>query len=166
MSRQGLGLVVLALAACGGSTAGVATDGGTHEAASGDAAPSNDAAPGTDAAPADAAGEAGYLACMSATGQLDASLKSCQSDSDCVMKQEMTDCCGTMLYVGVNEASAAAFDTCEAAWLAHFPACGCDSGVTKTEDGKSTTPGGDAGAAAVHCTDFTMNGGVCMTYTP
>jgi hypothetical protein len=113
-----------------------------------------------------AQGDAGDLACMDASGHLDASLKACQSDTDCVIKQEQTDCCGTLLYVGVRATSAAAFDTCEAAWVAHFPACGCDSNQTGTEDGKKNTIGDDAGAPQVHCTDFTMSGGVCMTYTP
>jgi hypothetical protein len=156
-------LAVVAFVACGGSTASStnAADGGDHDA-QGDGAPGDDVG---DAQP-DGATEAGYLACMSASGQLDGSLKACQSDMDCVIKQEQTDCCGTVLYVGVSSASAATFDACEAAWVAHFPACGCDSGVTKTEDGKATAPGADAGAPQVHCTDFTMNGGVCLTYTP
>jgi hypothetical protein len=111
-------------------------------------------------------GDAGYLACMDASGQLNSSLKTCQSDADCTIKQEQTDCCGTILYVGVRTASAAAFDACEAAWVAHFPPCGCASNQTRTEDGKTSTFGSDAGAPQVHCTDFTMNGGVCMTYTP
>jgi hypothetical protein len=103
---------------------------------------------------------------MSASGQLDGSLKTCQSDTDCVIRQEQTDCCGTILYVGVSSASAGMFDACEAAWVAHFPGCGCDSNKTTTEDGKTTSLGVDGGGPDVHCTDFTMSSGVCMTYTP
>jgi hypothetical protein len=163
-SRQWIGLAVLAHMACGGSTAEPVnpTDGGGHDAQE-DSAPGDDV---SDAAVTDASGDAGYLACMSATGQLDDTLKSCQSDTDCVIKQEQTDCCGTILYVGVSTASAGMFDTCEAAWVTHFPACGCASNQTKTEDGKTSVLGGDAGAPKVHCTDFTMSGGICMTYTP
>ena len=165
-SRRWIGLAVLALVACGGATAEPVnpTDGGGHDA-QGDGAPGSDAA--ADVAVVDAPSDSpGYLACMSATGQLDDTLKTCQADADCVIKQEQTDCCGTILYVGVNTASAAEFDACEAAWVSHFPGCGCASNQTKTEDGKTAVLGMDAGAPKVHCTDFTMSGGVCMTYTP
>jgi hypothetical protein len=137
--------------------------------------PGNDAggvdAPADSNAPLDAPADSpldapAYLACMDASGQVDGSLKACHSDSDCVIKQEQTDCCGTVLYVGIASASASQFDACQVSWLAHFPGCGCDSGQTKTEDGKVTLPGMDAGAPQVHCTDFTMTGGVCLTYTP
>ena len=161
--RRALGLLaticfgVLPAASCGSTVVGPGAGGGTTTTTS---TTMNDAGGG------DAQGDAGYLACMDASGQVDASLKTCQSDTDCVIKQEQTDCCGTILYVGVRTASASAFDACEAAWVAHFPACGCASNQTKTEDGKASTFGGDAGAPQVHCTDFTMSGGVCMTYTP
>jgi hypothetical protein len=110
--------------------------------------------------------EAQYLACMNSSGLLDSSLKTCQSDNDCVIEQEQTDCCGTILYVGVNVSSVSAFNACETAWVDHFPGCGCDSGQMKTEDGMVTHPGQDGGIPAVHCTDFTSSGGVCMTYSP
>jgi hypothetical protein len=151
------------LAACGGSAIDTGTtDGGSDDARATDGG-------GDDSAPADAAGDSadtGYLACMSESGQLDESLKTCQSDTDCVIEREQTDCCGTILYAGVDTASVMKFDTCEASWLAHFPGCGCASGQTTTEDGVVTRPGMDAGAPQVHCTDFTSNGGVCLTFTP
>jgi hypothetical protein len=103
---------------------------------------------------------------MNESGQLDESLKTCQADSDCAIEQEQSDCCGTILYVGVSTNSVAAFSACEAAWVAHFPGCGCASNKTSTEDGKTSTIGSDAGAPAVHCIDFTMSGGICQTYTP
>jgi hypothetical protein len=155
-----LGVVVLALAACGGSAAG-GSDSGTD--ARRDTSPGDDM---IDAAVSDASGDAGYLACMSASGQLDMSLKTCHSDADCVIDQEETDCCGTILYVGVASSSSGMFDACEAAWAAHFPGCGCASNKTSTEDGKTTTRGVDGGGPEVHCTNVTMGSGVCMTYTP
>jgi len=161
----GLLAFVALVAACGGTTTpGTAgTDASAHDASS-DGAPSGDDGGG----PAtDAAGDApGYLACMDGTGKLDTSLKTCATDADCLIEQEQTDCCGTTLYVGVSTASKAAFDACEASWLAHFPPCGCDSGQTKTEDGKVWLPGQDASAPLVHCTDFTSSGGICLTYSP
>jgi hypothetical protein len=149
MKLQGcLLFLVAAAAACGGTVN-----------------PGDDA--GTDGqSPNDAGSDAGYLACMDSNGQLSDALKTCGSDADCVIKEEQTDCCGTILYVGVSTASASAFDACEAAWVSHFPACGCASNTKETEDGTITTYGADAAAPAVHCTDFTMSGGVCMTYTP
>jgi hypothetical protein len=157
------GLVVLLLTACGGSTGGLSGGNDSGTDARGDASPGDDI---SDSAVPDGSGDAGYLACMSASGQLDGSLKTCQSDTDCVIEQEQTDCCGTILYVGVRSASAGMFDACEAAWVAHFPGCGCDSNKTTTEDGKTTSPDVDGGGPEVHCTDFTMSSGVCMTYTP
>jgi hypothetical protein len=156
-------VAAVSLAACGGSAIeSSTTDGGGDDARAADAG-------GDDATPADAASDSAspdYLACMSASGQLDDSLKACQSDTDCVIEREQTDCCGTILYVGVATASTAMFDTCEASWVAHFPGCGCSSGDTMTEDGKTTHPGADGGAPQVHCADFTSNGGICLTYTP
>lgn len=152
-----------AVAACGGTTDGpiASTDGGpAQDAASGDGSPQ------ADAGLTDAQGDGGYAACMSATGVLDASLKHCQTDTDCVLKQELTDCCGTLLYVGVSAAAAATFAACEAAWEAHFPGCGCASNKVTTEDGKAVVLGADAGGPKVHCVDFTSNGGVCMSYSP
>src|SRR5208282_1449656 len=99
-------------------------------------------------------GDAAYLACFDGMGQLSASLKTCHSDTDCVIDEEQTDCCGTLLYVGVDTASVSSFAVCEAAWVAHFPGCGCASDVTRTEDGKSTTAAIDGGGPRVHCTDF------------
>ncbi len=150
-------LAPLLLLACGGTTVDPG-DGGADA--------SIDGTPGQDSsldAPTDAPA---YLACMDDKGQLDGSLKTCQSSADCVMKQEETDCCGTILYVGVSKSSSAQFDACEKAWEAHFPGCGCASNVTKTEDGKATQIGLDGGAPQVHCTNFTSNGGICLTFTP
>ena len=62
----------------------------------------------------------------------------------------------------VSGSRVSAFDACETAWEAHFPGCGCATGRTKTEDGKESGPGQDAGAPQVHC----ASGGVCLSYTP
>jgi hypothetical protein len=103
-----MGLAAVALVACGGSTAESATptDGGGRDAQVDGA--SADSSPGSDGAVVDAPADSpAYLECMSATGQLDGTLKTCQSDTDCVIKQEQTDCCGTILYVGVDQAGSA-----------------------------------------------------------
>jgi hypothetical protein len=173
-SRTHVTLLTLLVAACGGATAQPTTggDGGPDARADGFVPGDDGGGPGLDGAPSDGApvdspGDApAYLACMDSSGQVSASLKACQSDSDCVIKQELTDCCGTILYVGIAKGSAAEFDACETAWEAHFPPCGCASNVTKTEDGKSSTLFADAAAPQVHCTNLTTSGGICMTYTP
>jgi hypothetical protein len=159
-------LVLVTIAACGGSTVTSPVDAGEHDAAPDGVPPAADAAPGQDAVADDAPAEAGYLACFNAAGQLDGSLKICQADADCVIEKEQTDCCGSILYVGVAEASVSAFEACEVGWVAHFPGCGCESNKTSTEDGKTSTLASDAGAPQVHCTDFTMSSGICLTYTP
>jgi hypothetical protein len=98
-----LGFAILALAACGGTAVDPTnpTDGGGHDA-QGDALGVDAASPDAhadggghdaqgdttpeDAVVADAPGDAGYLACLSASGQLDGSLKTCQADTDCVIR--------------------------------------------------------------------------------
>ncbi len=163
--RTGIAALSMVLSgACGGTTApNDQTDASSHDAQVQDVQPASDSALVVDAP---AVVEAGYLACFSDTGQLSDSLKPCQGDSDCTIQQEQTDCCGTLLYVGVDTASASLFQMCESAWVAHFPGCGCASNKMTTEDGKSTNSGVDGGAPQVHCADFTMNGGICLTYTP
>jgi hypothetical protein len=160
-------LLAALLLGCGGSTAQSAAgaDGGPDAHA--DAAQPGDDAESTDA-PADSPLDApAYLACMDASGQVDPSLKACQTAADCVIEQEQADCCGTILYVGLASASASRFAACEASWVAHFPGCGCASGQTKTEDGKVTYPGMDAGAPQVACNFYApTNSNRCMTYTP
>jgi len=105
----------------------------------------------------------GYSGCMSETGQLDPSLQTCQADPDCVAQQEQTDCCGTTLEVGVNAASVSSFAACEAAWVAHFPGCGCLASSTTTETGATLPPGTSPG---VHCVLSGPGKGVCQTFVP
>jgi hypothetical protein len=89
--------------------------------------------------------------------------KSCASDADCTSAPHQTDCCGTQEIIGVSKSKEAAFFSCESAFETHLSSCGCPSGLLTAEDGKALpTPVG----AAVHCTDFTSSGRVCMTYVP
>jgi hypothetical protein len=108
-----------------------------------------------------------YLACMNASGQINASLKMCQSDNDCTIKPHRTDCCGTSLNVGISKGAAAKFDSCESEWSAHFGLCGCPPAATKTEDGRGDPSLGiDGGLPEVRCVAAPMGGNICMTYTP
>jgi hypothetical protein len=164
-------LVVLLAAACGGSTvtdpgsassSGGSSSGGSSSGSSSSSGGSSSSS-GSSSGGVDAGPDAGYLACMDGQGTLDSSLKTCQHDGDCVIKQEEADCCGTIRFVGINASKAAAFATCEASWEAHFPGCGCASGRTTTEDGKESQPGQDGGAPQVHCA---ADKGLCLTFTP
>jgi len=119
--------------------------------------PSEDA--GDDDATADAALDAKYLACFDSSGQTDPSLKVCKTWSDCVVVQHQTDCCGTILYVGVSSTSAASFQKCEGNWDEHFPPCDCASNTRKTEDGHDVAPGDEVGPVA------DCDAGLCMTQT-
>jgi hypothetical protein len=153
-SSRWIGPVVLVLAACGGRSEPLSSnDGGNAAALEASSAPADSPA---------------YLTCLNASGKLDPSLKTCQADVDCVAKVEFTDCCGSILYVGVNTASVSEFDPCEASWEAHFLGpCLCQPKPTQTEDGHTLPPlGMDASGPEVRCTDLTMNGGLCMTFTP
>jgi hypothetical protein len=141
-------LVFLVLAGCT-STVAVGTSGATGTGGAGGTTTATDA--GSDA-PA-------YLACMDSMGQLDDSLKTCQSDADCVLLLEQLDCCGTILFVGVAQTAAAMFATCESAWVASFPGCGCATNQNRTEDGKTGFDMEDAGGPGVHCA-----GGLCLSY--
>jgi hypothetical protein len=165
-------LGVLVTASCGstvsgsGGAAGGTTATTSSSGSSSGTTPTSSSSSSSGTIASDGGDDAGYLACMSTSGQLNESLKACQSDGDCAIEQEQTDCCGTILYVGVSTNAVSAFTACEAVWVAHFPGCGCASNKTSTEDGKTSTIGSDAGAPAVHCIDFTMSGGICQTYTP
>jgi hypothetical protein len=110
---------------------------------------------------------ASYLTCFDATRTLYTWIKSCHIDSDCVAKVDFTDCCGTVLYVGVNNRSVSEFDTCEASWEAHFLGpCMCQPKPTQTEDGNTIYSGVDAASPGVRCTPLPDNSGLCMTYAP
>jgi hypothetical protein len=63
----------------------------------------------------------------------------CASNADCVAKTHQTDCCGTRHYVGVSSSLASEYDSCEATWDKHFPACGCAEGLPTTDDGQVVT---------------------------
>ncbi len=143
MRRLSLVLIPL-LAACGGKVDAPTTDAASDTGASDTAV--------SDSAPADTA----PLACVDDKGQMPLSLKACGSDADCSQSVRQTDCCGTMLAVGVHKDLAAAFGTCERARQKELPLCDCLPKPLAAEDG-SLIPAD--GAAKVRC-EF----GNCRTY--
>ncbi len=104
-----------------------------------------------------------YSLCMSTSGAIDPALKACQSDGDCQMERQQTDCCDSQLWVGVNQSSYFQLQMCEVSWATQFqPPCNC-AATGKTEDGNSTSLYGQG--SSVHCVP-TANGNQCMTSTP
>ncbi|MCA9664864.1 MAG: hypothetical protein KC503_04725 [Myxococcales bacterium] len=80
----------------------------------------------------------------------------CSAPSDCIAVEHTTDCCGTNIVIGINKADKAAFDSAEAACDASWPACGCASQPTKTEDGSTVLGSAKAAATCVN--------GRCVSY--
>ncbi len=154
------GFSALVLLACGGKAgdSGTGTDAGADSTS--DGTPSDTASDtGTVDGPSDTA-----EGCFDDAGTVPSvPFKQCGGDGDCVVVQHQTDCCGTIVLMGVAKSKSSAFSTCETAWQKHFPPCGCAPGPTKTEDGKTPT---DPGKAVVKCTDFTSGGGICKTSSP
>jgi hypothetical protein len=102
---------------------------------------------------------AGYveLACESHGTTFPALDKSCVAASDCFVADHMVSCCGTLTALGFNVASKSAFTTAESRCAAAYPGCGCATGPTTAEDGRSTLDG----TISVRC-----DTGVCATYVP
>lgn len=136
-------------AGCSDDTTTAKLDGSLADGRVGDTMP-----PGTDG-PVGAT--TGPLKCQAYTTP--AFSKSCTIKSDCVVVTHMIDCCGSMVSLGINSAEEATFTVEEQKCAATYPACGCPSQPTKTEDGSSLGFGGGTTTAAVDCL-----GGTCTTY--
>ena len=153
----------LAAVACVASALGC---GGVESGGPADAGPGVDSAVdgAVDAASGDTAdgGGDGAPACFGDSGLVGYEFTVCHGAGECTTAQHRTDCCGSATIVGVNTASSSAFATCETAWDAHFPPCGCPSRPAQTEDGKTPS---DPSKVVVECTNFTSSGGVCRTRT-
>lgn len=64
------------------------------------------------------------------------------------------------MVIGIAKTEKAAFDTCEAASRAAFPACGCPASPPTAEDG--TMIDGSM-PVPVRCAEFVGGSGVCRT---
>lgn len=87
-------------------------------------------------------------ACFDATGELDGSLRTCNTTADCVSVKIQRDCCGTFRVVGVNKASEAQAQKCGDDRTSGFPQCGCANQGTFADDG---TNGFDFTQVTVSC---------------
>jgi hypothetical protein len=131
--------VWLTAAACGGHTfVGVSTDAGSSDDASSDGGASDAASDGA----ADATGSGN--ACAKLSNLVD----TCNSDTDCVAVPHQTDCCGSIMYIGINQTFRNEFQTLEAKNSEACGKCQCRSQPLTTQDGHTVS---DASKVGVHC---------------
>ena len=117
-----------------------------------------DAGPAPDANPKADAGPPANIVCGGAEPKFPAFSKACVADTDCGAALHQVNCCGTQIAVGVAKTDLAAFKANEAICNAQYPACGCASWVTITEDGKPVSLLSDV---VPKCVD-----GVCLSTVP
>jgi hypothetical protein len=122
---------------------------GPPDARDGEARP--DAPPPVDGSPATAP-----MMCAG-TAALPAFDKTCAVDADCAAVTHQINCCGTLVALGINKRLVTAFNDAEKACAASYPACGCASQPTRTEDGSMQL--GFDGGIAVKC-----QSGSCTTF--
>ncbi len=106
-------------------------------------------------AASDAAEDASRMGC--APDFLDGFEKGCTNDESCTFVEHQTNCCGTIVVVGINHSEIDRFLEEEEACASMYPACGCASEPTMTEDGNIVT---EESPAMVRCDDD----GTCRTY--
>jgi len=82
--------------------------------------------------------------------------KTCASNTDCTQQLIYITCCGSEEAIGVGTSEVQAFQAFEKACNPVVPACGCPSGPTLAEDGKSALPNAPIQVAC--------NAGLCETY--
>jgi len=73
--------------------------------------------------------------------------RSCQSAADCALVEHQTDCCGSILVMGIALSAAPDFAAVEQYCAAQFPACGCAARGLELEDGTLIDFGSDDYAA-------------------
>lgn len=77
--------------------------------------------------------EAGTVDCTSVFGTFE---KGCSGDVACALVDHQTDCCGSILAMGINHSEQTRFASAEATCSAQYPMCDCMAQL-KTEDGVS-----------------------------
>jgi hypothetical protein len=147
-------LLVVVLAGCGGTTDDpvVVSDSGVADTAKSDTTVASDTS--TADAPKGCFGEGAVVPVVP--------YKECATRDDCTIARHQTDCCGNAMMIGIAKSQKAAFDACEAASEAAFPACGCPSGPLTIEDG---TPFKSDGTLTfnVLCVNVDAGRGECRT---
>lgn len=102
---------------------------------------------GATSASAGSAGAAGV--CSSFDSAFIDSVKSCNTDGDCVKVQYQVNCCGTTAWTGIAANKAGAWSACIATRPA-FAMCGCASTAPTTDDGRFVSYSGtEAGVSCI-----------------
>ena len=83
---------------------------------------------------------------------------SCTADADCVAVKHVASCCGTVRVIGLRASEQARFQQLEPQCDASYPACGCATGPTTTDDGSTIRSDQAAGV--------TCRQGICTTFVP
>ncbi len=97
-------------------------------------------------------GSGGATACQ-AIAALD---RSCSTDTDCVAVKHVANCCGTVRVTGLRASEEATFQQLESTCDGSYPACGCATGPTTTDDGSTIKAVTSAGVTCLQgtCTTF------------
>jgi hypothetical protein len=93
---------------------------------------------------------------MSACQQIDRLDRSCSTEADCVAVKHVANCCGTARIIGLRASQQASFAALESQCDASYPACGCATGATTSDDGSVIKADAQAGVTCVQgkCTTF------------
>jgi hypothetical protein len=83
----------------------------------------------------DGIGDAGAVACWGATQTFPKFDRRCATDSDCVLVNHQSDCCGSTLAMAVNRDAVGAFNAAEATCERQYPGCACAPIGVFVEDG-------------------------------
>ena len=81
--------------------------------------------------------------------------RSCHTDTDCFVAMHQTDCCGSIVAMGLSASQRVAFEAAETLCDRMYPSCACDPRPPFADDGRS----GSAATIAVRC-----DAGVCGSF--
>jgi len=98
--------------------------------------------------------DGGVTACQAITA-LD---RSCVVDTDCVAVTHVANCCGSVRVIGLRASEQATFQQLEPQCDASYPACGCATAPTMTDDGSTIKADTSAGVSCLQ--------GTCTTFVP
>lgn len=145
-------LVVHGALACSGSTFSSASGGG----AGGSGAGTTGGATSTGGAgtTGGGTGTGGFntsgVMCSASPPSFPAFEKGCTTTDNCLLVSHQTNCCGSILMMGINHAEADRFAALEKVCESQYPACGCASSTVAAEDG-TTVPLAAAAKIVVTC---------------
>ena len=80
--------------------------------------------------------------------------RGCSSATNCALVQHETNCCGSMLIMGINHGEVTRFADAEKLCESQYPLCGCVSQGIQAEDG-TTVPADMANTIVAECVNMT-----------